>query len=132
MKYSSMFILIFCFLIGFANSAELELELENKFLNLPVSYDEDDKTKIEIVIDGKSEFYFDIFLKDFKEVTPLEFQKEIKNYNQDKEAFWVDVARKYPEFESLLRKNKDKTREKPLDIMQYIMENSEHLKKEEV
>jgi sucrose-6-phosphate hydrolase SacC (GH32 family) len=45
-------------------AAERELKLENKFLNFPVSYDEDDKTKIEIVIDGTSEFYFDIFLPD--------------------------------------------------------------------
>jgi sucrose-6-phosphate hydrolase SacC (GH32 family) len=66
MTLLNRFIVIFLLglLATLANSAELELKLESNFLNFPVSYDEDDKTKIEIVIDGKSEFYFDIFLPD--------------------------------------------------------------------
>jgi fructan beta-fructosidase len=45
-----------------AQAGQVELELRSRYLNFPVSYDEDDRTKVEIVIDGKSQFYIDIYL----------------------------------------------------------------------
>jgi hypothetical protein len=53
-----------CFLGSLTRGADLKLELESNFLNLPVTYDEEDYTSIEIQIDGKNEFYFDLFLAD--------------------------------------------------------------------
>jgi sucrose-6-phosphate hydrolase SacC (GH32 family) len=56
--------MLLCFLSVLALGAELKLKLENKYLNLPVTYDEEDNTNIEILIDGKGEFYFNLFLAD--------------------------------------------------------------------
>ena len=55
---------LLCLLSGLAQGAELKLELENNFLNFPVTYEGDDRTRIEIEIDGKGEFYFSPFLAD--------------------------------------------------------------------
>ena len=41
-----------------------ELKLEDKYLNLPVTYDEDDRTRIEILIDGKGQFFLSPNLAD--------------------------------------------------------------------
>ena len=43
-----------------------ELQVKNTYLNLPVSYDEDDATSLELVVDGKVQRYLDIYLPDFK------------------------------------------------------------------
>jgi hypothetical protein len=59
-------LLFICLLIGLTQGSELKIKLENNFLNLPVTYDEEDKTTIEILIDGKSEIFFDIYLADQK------------------------------------------------------------------
>jgi fructan beta-fructosidase len=64
MKKTYISLLLFCFLTGLAQGAERELKLERKFLNLPVTYDEEDRTRIEIDVDGKGEFYFSLFLAD--------------------------------------------------------------------
>jgi len=55
---------LLCLLSGLAHGAERELELESSFLNIPVTYDGDDRTRIEIQIDGKGEFFFSPFLAD--------------------------------------------------------------------
>jgi sucrose-6-phosphate hydrolase SacC (GH32 family) len=64
MKERFICLLLIFFLTGLANGSELELKLEHNFLNLPVTYEEGDNTSIEIVIDGKGEFYLDIYLAD--------------------------------------------------------------------
>jgi fructan beta-fructosidase len=58
-------LLFFCAIAVFAQQgAELELKIESNYINLPATYDEDDRTSIEIVIDGKGEVYLDIYLAD--------------------------------------------------------------------
>ena len=42
----------------------VEMKLESNFLNLPVSYDEEDDTRLELVINGEVVRDFDIFLPD--------------------------------------------------------------------
>ncbi len=64
MQKLCIIILLFNVLIGFTWAAERELKLENTYLNLPVTYDENDFTSIEIVINGKSEFYIDLYFAD--------------------------------------------------------------------
>jgi sucrose-6-phosphate hydrolase SacC (GH32 family) len=64
MKNLYFSLLLFCFLISSALGSEVKLKLESNYLNLPVTYDEEDYTSIEIQIDGKGEFYFDLFLAD--------------------------------------------------------------------
>ncbi len=46
--------------------AQLELTVKNKYLNLPVTYDENDLTSIEIQADGESKHFFDLYLADKK------------------------------------------------------------------
>jgi sucrose-6-phosphate hydrolase SacC (GH32 family) len=64
MKKMIICLMFLCFLGSLTRGADLKLELESNFLNLPVTYDEEDYTSIEIQIDGKNEFYFDLFLAD--------------------------------------------------------------------
>ena len=42
----------------------IQLELKNNYLNLPVSYNEDDRTSLELLVGGKAVRYLDIYLPD--------------------------------------------------------------------
>jgi sucrose-6-phosphate hydrolase SacC (GH32 family) len=64
MKNTCAGLLFFCSLTGFARGTDLKLELMNNFLNFPVTYEEEDGTSLEILIDGNAEFYLDLFLAD--------------------------------------------------------------------
>jgi fructan beta-fructosidase len=65
MKKTCVGLLLISFLSCFAQEGpKLNLTIENNWLNLPVTYNEDDHTTIHILIDGKSEFYIDIYLAD--------------------------------------------------------------------
>lgn len=55
------------FLRSFAQEgSKVELTMETNYLNLPVTYDENDYTSIEIQADGKSKHFFDLYLADEK------------------------------------------------------------------
>ena len=64
MKSAKISLLLFCILIGLVQGAHRKMKLESNYLNLPVTYNEDDATFIEIIVDGKSEIYLDCFLAD--------------------------------------------------------------------
>ncbi len=93
----------------------------------------------EIKTSGRLDFYFDIFLQQKVKVRYHEYQKEIDRYNSvlkkfnkmAESVFFSDVQKKYPEFESLYEKYKKQYQQPPKDIMQYIQENSEFIKKDE-
>jgi len=84
-------------------------------------------------------FYFDVFLQSEKEVKISEYVKEIEKYNEcmeqygdlGEDSFFSDVEKKYPEFEALFKKSLEKKPERKLDTLQFLMENSEFLNKEE-
>jgi stage V sporulation protein R len=81
----------------------------------------------------KLDYYFDVFLQQEKKVHITEYIKEIERYNetiksQDKlgeQTFFSEIDHKYPEFQSLYNKSLTKKAEKRLDLLQYLMENSE-------
>jgi stage V sporulation protein R len=85
------------------------------------------------------DYYFDVFLQDVKKVSTAQYIKEIERYNavcKEKgdgveEAFFATVRAKNPEFESLLERYRKKRTAKPVDLLQYVLRNSEFLKKEE-
>ncbi len=54
------------FAIGFPLVAQnsIQLELENNYLNLPVSYDEDDGVSLELVVEGQVVRHLDVYLPD--------------------------------------------------------------------
>jgi len=84
------------------------------------------------------EFYFDVFLQSVKTVTTTEYIKEIERYNEcnrnqgqmGEQAFMLEVNRKYPEFEAVFRKNTEEKPDRKADLIQFLMDNSDFLKKE--
>ncbi|MCP4148968.1 MAG: SpoVR family protein [bacterium] len=91
-------------------------------------------------IQKRLDFYFDVFLQSEKKVHTHEYVKEVEAYNKaakdfgenaGEETFFAEVKRKYPEFDSLFEKYLEDKTESKLDIIQYILEHSEFLEKDE-
>ncbi len=87
---------------------------------------------------SKIDYYFDNFLQIERKVPLHEYYKEIERYNnlisQNKNIgesiFFSEVKSKYPEFQAKFKKFKLTEKEEPVDIMEFIMENSPFLQKE--
>jgi len=85
------------------------------------------------------DFYFDLFLQSIKRVSIHEYVREIERYNQairqygelGEETFFSDVVYRYPEFDALFRKHEARKREPAVDLMEFLLENSAFLRKEE-
>jgi len=83
------------------------------------------------------DYYFDVFLQSIKKIKINEYVKEIKRYNdcltENKElgekAFFAEVLRKYPEFDAIFKKSLEQKPPQKLDLMQFLLEHSEFLKK---
>jgi len=90
-------------------------------------------------IQQKLDYYFDVFLQNVKKVSSHEYVKEIERYNliakqaanQVENAFFVEVIQKNPEFEAMFEKYHSDKRPSKMDVMQFIIEYSDFLKKEE-
>lgn len=89
--------------------------------------------------DTRVDYYFDVFLQSVKKVKTSEYIKEIERYNQSQRdfgalcesSFFAEVDRRHPEFKALYQKFKNKKEKSPVDLIQYILENSSFLNKEE-
>ena len=66
MKRAWLSLLILSFVAASAQDADRRMRITDKYLNLPVTYDEDDRTKIQILIKGEVEFTLDAYLADGK------------------------------------------------------------------
>ncbi len=85
------------------------------------------------------DYYFDVFLQSEKKVKISEYIKEIERYNECLKAskktgekeFFSDITKKYPEFEALYKKQYKKKTGRKIDLIQFLIEHSEFLKKEE-
>jgi len=64
MKKGILFLVLICLFTGQVYSADRMIQLKAHYLNLPVTYNEDDRTSIEILIDGKGEIWLDCYLAD--------------------------------------------------------------------
>jgi stage V sporulation protein R len=89
---------------------------------------------------SRLDYYFDIFLQEKKDKTIAGYVAEIERYNKSMREFPKDgttrfietVKLKHAEFESLYRKTlKEKAKGNKLDLLQFLMENSEFLNREE-
>lgn len=89
---------------------------------------------------SRLDYYFDIFLQEKKDKTIAGYVAEIERYNKSMREFPKDgatrfietVKLKHAEFESLYRKAlKEKSKGNKLDLLQFLMENSEFLNREE-
>jgi stage V sporulation protein R len=86
----------------------------------------------------RMDYYFDIFLQQVKKVTTHEFVKAVEQYNKMKheddqgdDAFFSEVIRKSPEFESFYEKHLEDAPPGRLDVIQHLMEYSTFLNKDE-
>lgn len=86
------------------------------------------------------DYYFDVFLQSNEKTSIAAYVTEIEHYNQlrrefpeDGEEHFVEyIKKKYAEFESLFTKaNKDQNKAGRRDLLQFIMENSKFLGREE-
>ena len=87
----------------------------------------------------RMDFYFDVFLQSEKKAKTSEYLKEIERYNDcankygdlGEQTFFSEVITKYPEFEAVFEKSIKKKSKRKMDLIQFLMENSEVLNKDE-
>ena len=86
------------------------------------------------------DYYFDIFLQSEKKISVTNYVKELEKYNglikenpeEGESVFLDEVKTRHAEFDSLLRKFREKERPREdLDLMEFLLEHSEVLNKEE-
>jgi len=88
---------------------------------------------------ARLDYYFDVFLQKTKKVRTAEYLKEIELYNAacrgkgtgGGQVFFADVARRYPEFETLYQKSLKRAESAAPDLLQFLMDHSPFLNKEE-
>jgi stage V sporulation protein R len=87
----------------------------------------------------RCDYYFDVFLQTVRRVKTAEFIKEIERYNfcQDRygdlgdDTFFAEVVGKHPEFETMLHKHLEEREHGRLDILQFLLEHSRFLNRDE-
>ncbi len=88
---------------------------------------------------GRVDYYFDVFLQAIKKVKTTEYLGEIERYNQcvrqynrsAEQCFFGDVNTRYPEFETRYEKSRADKSPRKMDVLQFLLENSEFLNKDE-
>ncbi len=98
-------------------------------LNRPLS---EDRSK-------RLDYYFDVFLQTIKKVKIHEYMKEINRYNEcmattsdlGEKTFFSDVTKKHPEFEAIFKKHLKENNNAKQDIIQFLINNSDVLKKDD-
>jgi len=92
--------------------------------------------------DGRSkrlDYYFDVFLQEEKHVRVNEYVKEIERYNKaikqngedGEDEFFKKVLRQHPEFSALFEKANGFGAENKRDLIQFFLDHSEFMKREE-
>lgn len=87
---------------------------------------------------SKLEFYFNIFLQEIVRSPEYAIYKEIERFNalnstnkdMAEALFFAEIRSKYPEFQALYDKYVDTPYQPTVDLMQYILDNSEFMNKE--
>jgi stage V sporulation protein R len=89
--------------------------------------------------DALLDYYFDVYLQKIKKVTVHDYVDEIEKYNsmikkygeRGDDAFFSEVKHRNPEFETLFNKNKRDKKTEKLDLIQFILNHSSFLKRDE-
>jgi stage V sporulation protein R len=87
----------------------------------------------------RRDFYFDVFLQKVRRVKTADFIKEIERYNlcherygeMGDDTFFAEVVGTHPEFETMLHKHQEEKAPGRLDILQFLMEHSSFLNRDE-
>ncbi|NIQ94780.1 MAG: SpoVR family protein [Desulfuromonadales bacterium] len=88
---------------------------------------------------ARLDYYFDVFLQRTKKVRTTDYLAEIERYNRcvkengemGEQAFFGDVAKTYPEFESVYQKSLKEKGGRPTDLMQFLIDHSKFLDRDE-
>ncbi len=86
----------------------------------------------------KLSYYFDVFLQETLKKPSHDIYREIERYNDlaaqnptgAESEFFADVRKKYPEFTAKYNRAIENVKTPPLDLLEYIRDNSQFLKKE--
>jgi len=119
------------YVIEFARSIDNMVDFHGQLSELHRP-DSDGRTK-------RLDYYFDIFLQDEKHVRVNDYVKEIERYNKSvrkhgddgEDEFFKRVHRQHPEFEALFEKKNGHRPVNRHDLLQYLMDHSEFLNREE-
>jgi stage V sporulation protein R len=88
---------------------------------------------------ARLDYYFDVFLQDEKKVRINQYVKEINRYNKcvrdqtegAEDDFFKEIQQKHPEFSAMFEKSLGKPSNQSQDVMQFIMDHSDFLNREE-
>ena len=90
-------------------------------------------------ISEKVNFYFDVYLQEIAKVNIVKYIKALEEYNAciqedpllGEQTFFARIDRRRPEFGNLFKKHQETKKKKPRDLLEFIMENSKKLRREE-
>jgi stage V sporulation protein R len=94
---------------------------------------------VEMMPDGRVDFYFGTFLQWIIKASEPELYREVSRYNELKEEnellaeslFFNEVKKKYPEFQSKYTLYlQEQSKEYPKDVIEFVMQHSPFLRKE--
>jgi stage V sporulation protein R len=99
----------------------------------------DSHKPVDLKASRRLDFYFDLFLQSIRKEPLHDYLKEIDRYNETirqygdmaEAVFFSQVTRKYPEFEALFAKVQRRDKESVKDLIQYLLEYSPFLQKED-
>ena len=85
------------------------------------------------------DYYFDVFLQALRQISTAEYVKEIERYNQNMRdhgaagsaSFFLDVEKRYPEFQALYRRHCEKPPAGRMDLIEHLCTHSDLLNREE-
>lgn len=88
---------------------------------------------------SRVDFYFDYFLQQLYPVSTSEYIDQIEAFNEShrqfgtlgEQTFFAEIVKNYPDFEAAYEKYHREHREPPLDLLQFLLENSEFLNRDE-
>jgi len=90
-------------------------------------------------IPEKVDYYFDVYLQDISKTTISKYIQELERYNgcvkddplMGEQAFFAEIDRRHPEFGNLFRKYTESKKQRPRDLLEFIVEHSKKLRREE-
>ena len=85
------------------------------------------------------DYYFDVFLQALRQISTAEYVKEIERYNQNMRdhgaagnaSFFLEVEKRYPEFQALYRRHCETPPPGRLDLIEHLCTHSTVLNREE-
>jgi stage V sporulation protein R len=88
---------------------------------------------------AKVDYYFDVYLQDIAKVNISKYIKALESYNAcvkedpilGEQTFFSKIDRRHPEFNNLFKRYQEEKRKRPQDLLQFLMEHSKMLKREE-